>query len=166
MRGDPAGVGEQTGSSPHAWIGRPAAYPDRPSVLHVDTSSWIKRPRNQWKESMSTAREVLTEAYDAFNARDIERALATMHADVEWPNGMEGGYVHGHDGVRDYWSRQWRLIDPHVEPRRFTTSDTGHVVVDVHQVVRDRSGKILTDQMVQHIYLIEGGLIRHMEIRK
>jgi len=89
-----------------------------------------------------------------------------MHQGVEWPNGMEGGYVHGHDAVRDYWTRQWRSIDPHVEPRRFVTDGTGNVVVDVHQVVRDRSGTIMTDQMVQHVYLIQDGLIRHMEIRK
>ena len=58
--------------------------------------------------------DLLTEAYEAFNARDIGRALAAMHAEVDWPNGMEGGYVHGHAAVRDYWTRQWRLIDPHV----------------------------------------------------
>src|SRR5688572_22806853 len=63
------------------------------------------------------ARDLLTTAYAAFNARDVERALATMHPDVAWPNGMEGGYVHGHDGVRESWIRQWRRIDPHVRPR-------------------------------------------------
>jgi nuclear transport factor 2 (NTF2) superfamily protein len=115
---------------------------------------------------VSTHRDLLTNAYEAFNARDTERALAAMHPDVDWPNGMDGGYVHGHDGVRDYWTRQWRLIDPHVEPRYFATDDTGKIVVDVHQVVRDRSGNIVTDQMIQHVYVIHGGLIRHMEIRK
>jgi len=39
-------------------------------------------------------------------------------------------------------------------------------VVDVHQVVRDREGRVLTDQMLQHIYVIQDGLIRQMEIRK
>jgi hypothetical protein len=87
-----------------------------------------------------------------------------MHPEVEWPNGMDGGYVHGHDEVRDYWSRQWRLIDPHVEPRRFTVNEAGRIVVDVHQVVRDLSGRVVTDRMVRHIYLVESGLIRHMEI--
>lgn len=72
-----------------------------------------------------THRDLLTKAYDAFNARDIERALAAMHLEVDWPNGMDGGYVHGHDAVRDYWDRQWRLIDPHVEPQRFVTEGTG-----------------------------------------
>jgi hypothetical protein len=109
--------------------------------------------------------DLLTEAYEAFNARDVERALAAMHAEVEWPNGMEGRQLHGHAAVRDYWTQQWRLIDPHVEPRRFTTDDTGHIVVDVHQIVRDPSGMVVKDQMVVHVYRIEKGLIRRMEIR-
>ena len=112
------------------------------------------------------ARDLLTTAYAAFNARDVERALAAMHPDVAWPNGMEGGYVHGHEAVREYWTRQWRLIDPRVEPRAFATDDTGRVVVDVHQVVRDRAGNVLTDQMVRHVYVIAGGLITRMEIGK
>jgi hypothetical protein len=38
---------------------------------------------------------LLRKAYAAFNARDIDSALATMQPDVAWPNGMEGGMVHG-----------------------------------------------------------------------
>ena len=115
---------------------------------------------------MSTDRDILIAAYNAFNARDIDAALAAMHPDVDWPNGMEGGRVHGHSGVRAYWTRQWSLIDPHVEPRRFSTDEAGRVIVDVHQVVRDRAGNLIADEMVQHVYLIEDGLVRSMEIRK
>jgi hypothetical protein len=109
--------------------------------------------------------EPLTTAYEAFNARDIERALAAMHPDVEWPNGMEGGWVHGREAVRAYWTRQWTMIDPRVEPRRFVTDPEGRVVVDVHQVVRDLHGTVVTDHMVRHVYDLEDGLIRRMEIR-
>ncbi len=115
--------------------------------------------------AMLADRELLTRAYDAFNARDVEAALAAMHSDVDWPNGMEGGRVHGHRSVRDYWTRQWRSIDPRVEPRGFATDETGRIVVDVHQVVRDLQGNVVSDRMVQHVYLIEDGLIRSMEIR-
>ena len=108
---------------------------------------------------------LLGSAYAAFNGRDIDRTLATMHPDVEWWTGMEGGYVHGHQAVRAYWLRQWGVIDPHVEPRRFTTDATGRIVVDVHQVVRHRSGTVVADRMIQHVYRMEQGLIRHMEIR-
>ena len=115
---------------------------------------------------MTTERRILEKAYAAFNARDIDAALAAMHADVDWPNGMEGGTVHGHDGVRDYWTRQWGMIDPHVEPLRFEADETGRIVVDVRQVVRERNGNVMVDEIVQHVYLIEDGLVRSMEIRK
>jgi ketosteroid isomerase-like protein len=57
------------------------------------------------------AEKLLRRAYEAFNARDIEGALATMQPDVDWPNGMEGRRVHGHQEVRDYWQRQFTSID-------------------------------------------------------
>lgn len=114
---------------------------------------------------MQTDQELLIATYDAFNRRDIETALAAMHPQIEWPNGMEGGYVHGHSAVRDYWTRQWTMIDPHVEPRGFTSDESGRTIVDVHQVVRDLSGAVVVDQMIQHIYRIERGLVRSMEIR-
>ena len=113
---------------------------------------------------MSDDTELLTRCYQAFNARDIDTVLALMHPDVVWPNGMEGGYVHGHDAVRDYWRRQWGMIDPHVEPTGFATDQEGHTVVTVHQVVRDLDGAMLADRMVEHIYTIEQGLVRGMEI--
>ena len=38
---------------------------------------------------------LITRAYEAFNARDIDALLSLMHPDVHWPNGWEGGYVEG-----------------------------------------------------------------------
>ena len=98
--------------------------------------------------AMATDRRLIRRAYDAFNARDIDAALALLHPEVEWPNGMEGGYVHGHAEVRDYWTRQWTLIDPRVTPERLSTAADGRTVVDVHQVVRDLDGNVLSDRMV------------------
>jgi hypothetical protein len=107
--------------------------------------------------------QLLTRAYTAFNARNIGAVLATFQPDVVWPNGMEGGYVHGHDQVRDYWTRQWGLVDPHVEPLRFTHRD-GQVVVDVRQVVRDLDGAVIVNTVVQHVYRFKDGLVQSMEI--
>jgi hypothetical protein len=76
---------------------------------------------------------------------------------------MEGGRVLGRDAVREYWTRQWKIVDPHVDPVGFS-SNAGRTVVDVHQVVRDLDGKVLLDRMVKHLYVIENGLIRSMEI--
>jgi ketosteroid isomerase-like protein len=109
--------------------------------------------------------EFLKRVYDRFNARDMETVLRAMHEDVTWANGMEGGHVHGRDGVRSYWTRQWAMVDPHVEPVAFCTSPDGGVVVEVHQIVRDLQGNVLADQMVGHIFQFENGLIKRFDIQ-
>ncbi len=114
---------------------------------------------------MSNEVEVLKRLYDRFNARDMETVLAGMHEDVMWANGMEGGHVRGRDGVRSYWTHQWAMIDPHVEPVDFSTGPDGEVVVEVHQIVRDLQGKVLVDQRVGHIFRIENGLVKRFDIR-
>src|SRR5690242_14252333 len=114
--------------------------------------------------SMTPEQDLLRRAYAAFNARDIESVLSLMHPDVDWANGMEGGTVHGPAAIRGYWTRQWSLIDPHVEPTAFHTEPSGRTIVTVHQVVRDRQGNLLSERTVQHLYRFENGLIRAMEI--
>ena len=113
---------------------------------------------------MEQPRELLLGAYRDFNARDIDAVLARMRQDVVWPNGMEGGFVYGWQGIREYWTRQWKILDPHVDPVTIREDETGRWVVDVHQVVRDREGKLLLDTTVRHVYRIEDGLIVRMDI--
>jgi limonene-1,2-epoxide hydrolase len=111
-------------------------------------------------------RDLLRFVYAAFNRRDIDAILRRMHPQVEWPNGMEGGWVHGHEAVRSYWTRQWGLVDPHVEPVSMEASEDGRTIVNVHQMVRDLKGTMLIDRMVQHVYSISDGVIERMEIRE
>jgi ketosteroid isomerase-like protein len=114
---------------------------------------------------MSDEMDLLRGVYDRFNARDMETVLAAMHEDVIWANGIEGGHVHGREEVRKYWTRQWAMIDPHVEPVEFAKGPGGEVVVEVHQVVRDLNGNLLADKMVGHVFRIEDGLVKRFDIR-
>jgi ketosteroid isomerase-like protein len=114
---------------------------------------------------MSNHELLLRRLYERFNARDTEELLATMQPDVLWANGMEGGYVHGRDAVRNYWTRQWSLVDPRVEPIGFSVDEDGAIEVKVHQVVRDRKGHVLADKVVGHVFHIEEGLIRRFDIQ-
>jgi hypothetical protein len=113
---------------------------------------------------MDDARAILLAAYRDFNARRMDALLARMTPDVEWPNGWEGGFVHGHEGVRDYWTRQWAVLDPHVEPINIREDEQRRYVVEVHQVVRNLEGKVLVDQTVHHAYRLRDGLIERMDI--
>ena len=115
---------------------------------------------------ISAERDLLNFVYAAFNRRDVDAILPKMHPNVEWPNGMEGGWVHGREGVRAYWTRQWGIVDPRVEPVSVEAAEDGSAIVNVHQVVRDLTGTVLMDRMVQHSYSIADGLITRMEIRE
>jgi hypothetical protein len=109
---------------------------------------------------------ILKQTYQHFNERNIDATLAMMHPEVDWPNGMEGGIEHGHDAVRNYWTRQWQILDPHVEPVAFNKEEDGRINLTVHQVVHDISGNLLVDQIIHHVYTFEDGLIKAMEIQQ
>ncbi|WP_254448842.1 nuclear transport factor 2 family protein [Spirosoma rhododendri] len=89
-----------------------------------------------------------------------------MHTDVAWPNGWEGGYVAGHDEVRAYWLRQWKQIDPTVEPLAFAVRPDGRVAVTVRQLIRDLTGQVISDEQLSHVYHFEDGKIRSMVIER
>ncbi|HEY9643574.1 MAG TPA: nuclear transport factor 2 family protein [Coleofasciculaceae cyanobacterium] len=108
--------------------------------------------------------ELLRAAYAAFNARDIDAALALMTPDVHWPKAFKGGFARGPEEVRAYWMEQWSEINPHVEPVVFQPEDAGKILVEVHQVVRDLAGVVLADEYVGHRFTIEHGLIQAMEV--
>ncbi|MCP9752732.1 nuclear transport factor 2 family protein [Ferruginibacter sp. HRS2-29] len=108
--------------------------------------------------------QLIHKAYAAFNSRDIDTALTTMHADVQWPKAFEGGYVSGHDEIRAYWTRQWTEINPRVEPVGITERPDGTFEVSVHQHVKDLQGNVLFDGTVKHIYTVQDGLLRRMDI--
>jgi hypothetical protein len=107
----------------------------------------------------------LRELYDAFNARRIGEVIAALDPDVDWPNAMEGTRVHGHDAVREYWTRQFEVIQSRVEPEGFETDSDRRVVVSVHQVVHDPEGNLVADNRVRHAYTFgEDGMVARMDI--
>jgi hypothetical protein len=111
----------------------------------------------------------LRAAYAAFNARGIDAALRHMTADVDWPNAWEGGRVYGHEGVRDYWTRQWSAIDPVVEPVTFTTRPDGSIAVAVDQATRSLDGTSVDVGRVGrvlHVYGFRDDLIARMDVEE
>jgi nuclear transport factor 2 (NTF2) superfamily protein len=108
--------------------------------------------------------ELLRAGYAAFNARDADATLATMTPDVILPNGMEGGYIHGHQAIRAYWTREWSVIHPYDRPISFHREDSGRILVEVHQIVRDLAGTVLADRHLGHRCTIEHGLIQAIEV--
>jgi ketosteroid isomerase-like protein len=115
--------------------------------------------------------EVLRRIYDRFNARDIDGALAALANDVTWANGMNGGHVQGREAVREYWTRQWTMVSPHVEPVSFRRAGDGTVIAEVRQSVRDLEGKPLQgqthglkDKTVEHVFRLHDGKVTRFDI--
>ncbi len=115
---------------------------------------------------------LLKRIYGCFNARDIDGVLAMLADHVAWANGMDGGHVHGRDAVRGYWTRQWAIVSPHVEPIAFHRAVNGSVVVEVRQSVRDLDGMPLQDQphglrdeTVGHVFRFEHGKVTRFDIQ-
>ncbi len=115
---------------------------------------------------------LLKAIYDRFNARDIDGVLGALTDDVAWANGMEGGHVHGREGVRDYWTRQWAIVSPHVEPVSFERAADGSIVVEVRQSIFDLQGKPLEealglkDKTVGHVFHLQNGKVARFDIRE
>jgi len=117
--------------------------------------------------------EVIRGLYHSFNARDIDGVLDALTEDVAWANGMEGGYVHGREGIRAYWTRQWAMVSPHVEPLSFERGPDGSILVEVSQSVRDLQGRPLqdqthglTDKTVGHAFHLREGKVDRFDIRE
>jgi ketosteroid isomerase-like protein len=110
--------------------------------------------------------EQMRALYRAFNTRDVDACLAAMTPDVDWANGWEGGRVIGREAVRDYWERQWAVIDSSAEPIAVTERPDGAVEVTVHLVARDLDGTVLDESDGRHVYELEGDLVRRMTIEE
>jgi ketosteroid isomerase-like protein len=117
--------------------------------------------------------ETLKRIYECFNARDIDGVLAVLADDVAWANGMDGGHVHGHDAVRRYWTRQWAVVSPHVEPTGFERMADGSIVATVRQSIRDLDGNPIVDaahglrsKRVDHVFRVRDGKVARFDIRE
>jgi ketosteroid isomerase-like protein len=116
--------------------------------------------------------QVIRRIYGCFNAREIDGVLAVLADDVAWANGMDGGHVHGRQAVRDYWTRQWAVASPHVEPVAFQKTKDGAVAVEVIQTVHDLNGQPLKEQnhglkdkTVVHVFHMKGDKITRFDIQ-
>jgi hypothetical protein len=115
---------------------------------------------------MEPYHDLIRKVYAAFNARDIPAVLTALHPQVRWSRAWEGDYATGHDEVRAYWQRQWQELNPRVEPTGFRERADGRLEVAVHQVVQDMQGLLLFDGQVKHIYTVENGLLKQMNIEQ
>lgn len=108
--------------------------------------------------------DLVRQAYSAFNARDVDAAVALMDPDVDWPNVPDGGYVHGQEQVRKHWREQFRQADPRIEVAGIAEKSDSRVEAHVRQIVRGLDGSKLSDDHAVHVFTIAGNRIKRMEV--
>jgi hypothetical protein len=57
-----------------------------------------------------------------------------------------------------------RSFDSRVQPLRIEQDRGGRMVATVRQRVRDLAGNVVSDETIEHHYVIAGGLIERMDI--
>jgi len=132
------------------------------------TSGWRifvqgTKGKNQKCNKMDSLNNFFQELYKNFNDRKIDLVISKMTENVKWANGMEGGYVYGHNGVRDYWTRQFTMVSSNVTPLEID-KESGVVKIKVHHVVHDLNGKLLADEIVYHFFHLQDNKIAEFNI--
>ncbi len=140
---------------------------DQWSTITIPRGASARFNQQVWGKGhkMTDDEQMIQHLYELFNSRDIDGVLSNLDEGVVWANGMENTHVHGIEAVRKYWTNQWSVISPHVEPKSVSTSDDGSIVVEVNLIVHDLEGALLLDEIVGHTFKVEGGKIMRFDIR-
>ena len=120
-------------------------------------------------EGVPTAREaLLRRMYEVFATDERDAFLPHCLApDVDWPNMLDGGRLHGREAVRAYWARQFATGTPLVRLEGLAPGGSAEVTVaTVRLGVREPSGERWAGETVEHVYWFGAdGLVGRMEVR-
>ena len=108
-----------------------------------------------------TPEEAVHSTYDAYNVRDLSRALANLSPDVDWDDGA-GHMLHGKDAVARHWQDQWRTADAHVAIKQLEWA-RAQLRASVQLTTRKPDGAQAQQTLTNTIEL-DGQLIRAMRI--
>lgn len=111
---------------------------------------------------MSGEAVLLSDAYAAYNSRDLDRLLTAVTEDVDWPDGA--ARLHGKDALRRFWLEQWTRLRTHDEPVAFEEVGRDVVRVRIDQVVRDLDGRTVSRGSFRHTFRLRDGRITRLDI--
>ena len=108
------------------------------------------------------------EGMDAFNRRDFDAALSTLHEDVRWDRFLsraETGTpsVRGKEELRRVWQSQVETLDLRVEAEEFIEAGDDKVVVPTRVVAQGSGSDISLTESVTWVYRFEAGVVVTVE---
>jgi ketosteroid isomerase-like protein len=104
--------------------------------------------------------DTLRAAYAAFNRGDIDSAVASLDAEIEWSEPQEfpaGGTYHGREGAKRYLTESraaWAEVSS--EPERFIVAGN-RIVIFVHARVRPNSNSAFQEVNLADVYTFRNG---------
>jgi ketosteroid isomerase-like protein len=122
------------------------------------------------EDSMTTNKPaaIVQRMFSAFEERDLEKLLATVHPDSQWtyvganPRPAKGTYV-GRNNVRRFFERILANLDiTSHEAREFVTENDTVVVFGYESGTVNATGEPFRNEWVQK-YVVRDGLITEME---
>jgi ketosteroid isomerase-like protein len=113
---------------------------------------------------MGPCEDLVRRAYRAFNDRDIEAAVALMHPEVSWPDATTGEIIRGSHALRWHWRTVFGHMHPILELDDLRERSDGLLEAVVRHILRDPDGTVLQDDRLVHLFTIEDGLIKRVEI--
>ena len=111
-------------------------------------------------KEMEQAIVALRGAYAAFNRGDIDAAIASLDAQIEWSEPAEfpgGGTYHGREGAKQYLTQSraaWAEVSS--EPVQFITAGD-RIVVFVHARVRAKESNHWQEVDLADVYTFQNG---------
>jgi uncharacterized protein len=110
--------------------------------------------------------DVVRTSIAAFNAGDLESALAKIHPDIEWfthVTAPDMSVFRGHDGLREMAAMLEEVLGMVcIEPNQFLEADD-HVVVLGRLRVTGAGSGVATESHRAWVYTLRGGMIiRHL----
>lgn len=109
-------------------------------------------------------RKLVERLYDANQRRDLEAFRALVHPQLVWPDMTRGGVLTSPEAVRDYWAYNDAALKIEMTPIEVYALDDGRILVDVNQVVWNRSGQLWSDLRVRHCYTLREGRFWRMDM--
>ena len=93
---------------------------------------------------MESARVALVrDAYRRFNKSDITALLDLLDPDVELPDPLSGRKLRGVDEAREYWEREFALVEPTLLVSEIVEIGDALLVVVFQELYDRESGKLL-----------------------
>jgi len=107
---------------------------------------------------------LLRQAYELFNAKDVDGFVSYLDPDIVWPDLSGGPTLRGVEAVRSYWRNAFSVVDARVVPHEFLVDDDAVIVV-LEREVLDLEGRSMGPvAVVVHRVTFRAGRIAKLSI--